>query len=97
MSDEDRMTITEALELDEDSWHGVEPCEDCGIFHTPVWWHVDFDSDHPRAAELRALARAQSRGEIRPDSAALATALAGPLVADAIADLLVFPEEDGST
>ena len=46
------MSVAEALAYSE-PWHGIHPCSDCGIFHSPVWWHVDFDSDHPLAAKLR--------------------------------------------
>jgi hypothetical protein len=25
------------------SGHGPEPCEECGITHTPAWWHYEAD------------------------------------------------------
>jgi hypothetical protein len=46
------ISIEQALTI-EDPWHGIEPCQDCGITHMPVWVHVNFDSAHPLAGELR--------------------------------------------
>jgi hypothetical protein len=45
------MTIEEALTFDGD-WHGIEPCDDCGRTHTPVWWHVDFHSEDTHLAVM---------------------------------------------
>jgi hypothetical protein len=59
------LTIERALAIDV-PWHGIEPCEDCGLDHMPVWVHVDFYSeDTPLAEALQARAIAISESNRR--------------------------------
>ena len=45
------VAIEEALAIEGD-WHGIEPCEGCGLLHSPVWAHVDFDSEDSHLADM---------------------------------------------